>query len=99
MYNLVKYVRALSQLSFVQFQPYASLFPRLLLTLTLMREIRKTLEKRLNLTPLFEISVDSSVEGLVSNVDYLENCCCNFIPNKYAGKRRLQRTHVLFSER
>ena len=41
--------RALSQLSFVQFRPYATSFPGLLLTLTLMWKSKKTLEKSLDL--------------------------------------------------
>ena len=37
------------------------------------------------------------VEGLVSNVNYLENRCHNFIQKKYDRNRRLPRTHVSFS--
>ena len=75
--------RALSQLSFTQFRPYAILFLGLLLSLTLMPKSKKTLETTLetslDLTPSFKTSVDARVEGLVSNVDYLENRCRNFI--------------------
>ena len=62
---------ALSQLSFVQFRPYATLLPRLLLSLTLMPQSRKTLKKTsLDLMPSFKTSLDARVEGLVSNVNY-----------------------------
>ena len=75
---------ALLQLSFVHFRSYATSFPGLLLTLTLMLKSKKTLEKSLDLTLLFKTSVDVRVDGLVSIVDYLENwCCSNFIQNKY----------------
>ena len=43
------------------------------------------------------LTVDAMVEGLVSNVDYLENRFCNFIQNKYGRKRRLAHTNVAFS--
>ena len=46
----------------------------------------------------FKTSVDVKFEGLVSNVDYLENRRRNFIQKKYGRKRRMQHTHVLFSE-
>ena len=79
--------RALSQLSFVHSRRYATLFPGLLLSLTLMPKSKKTLETSLNLTPSFKTSVDARVEGLVLNVDYLENCCRNFIQKK-CGKKK-----------
>ena len=41
--------RALSQISFVQFRLYTSLFPRLLLSFTLMPKSKKTLEMNLDL--------------------------------------------------
>ena len=88
--------RALSQLSLVQFRPYATSFPELL-SLTLIPKSKKTQEKSLDLTPLFKTSVDARVEGLVSNVDYLENCHHNFIQKKYGRKRRLMRTLVQYS--
>ena len=47
---------ALSQLSFVLFWPYATLFLGLLLTLTLTWKIKKTLRTSLDLTPLFSTS-------------------------------------------
>ena len=56
-----------------------------------------TLETSLDLMPLFKISVDLRVEGLVSNVNYLENRRHNFVQNKCGRKRRLPRTHVSFS--
>ena len=53
----------LSQLFFVQFRPYATSFPGLLLPLTLMPKGRKTLEKSLDLKPSFKISVDCWRKG------------------------------------
>ena len=82
---------ALCQLSFVQFRPYATLFPGFLLSLTLMSKSKKSLETSLDLTPLFKTSFDAMVEGLVSNVDYLENRHRNFIQKKYGRNRRLPR--------
>ena len=88
--------RALSQLSFVHFRPYATSFPGLLLSLTLMPKSKKILEPSLNLTPSFKTSVEARVEGLVLNVDYLENRCRNFIQKNYGRKRRLPHTRVSF---
>ena len=48
--------RALSQLSFTHFRPYAISFPRLLLSLTLMQKSKKTMETSLDLTPSFKTS-------------------------------------------
>ena len=56
--------RALSQLSFVQFRPYATSFPRLLLSLTLMSKSKKTLETNLDLMPSFKTFVETMVEGM-----------------------------------
>ena len=42
-----------------------------------------------DLTPFFKTSVDTRVDVLVLNVDYLENWCHNFIQKKYGRKRRL----------
>ena len=89
--------RTLSQLSFVQFRPYAISFLGLLLSLTFMSKSKKTLETSLNLTPSFKTSVDARVESLVSNLDYLENRRRTFIRKKYGRKRRLLRTQVSFS--
>ena len=50
--------RALSQLSFIQFRPYATSFVGLLVSLTLMSKSKKTLETSLDLTPSFKTSVD-----------------------------------------
>ena len=75
--------RVLSQLSFIQFRPYAISFPGLLLSLTLMPKSKKTLETSLDLTPSFKTSVDAKVKGLVFNVDYLENQNRNFIRKNY----------------
>ena len=70
---------ALFQLSFVQFRPYATSIPRLLLSLTLMPKSKKTLEMSLDLMPSIKTSLNVRVKGFVSNVDYLENQLCNFI--------------------
>ena len=51
--------RALFQLCFIQFRPYAILFAGLLLSLTLMPKSKKTLGTSFNLTPSFKISVDT----------------------------------------
>ena len=48
--------RALSQLSFVQFRPYATSFPGLQVTLSLMRKSKITLGTSLDLTPSFKTS-------------------------------------------
>ena len=88
---------ALSQLSFVQFRPYGTSFPRLLLFLPLMSKSKKTLETSLALTPSFKTFLDARVEDLVSNVDYLENRHHNFIQKKYGRKRHLVYTHVRLS--
>ena len=50
--------RASSQLSFVQFRPYATLFLGLLFSLTFTSKSKKTLETSLDITPLFKISFD-----------------------------------------
>ena len=67
-------------------QSYATSFPGLLLSFTLISKSKKT---RLDLTLSFKTSVDARVEGLVSNLDYLENWCRNFIQKKCGRKRRL----------
>ena len=89
--------RASSQFSFGQFRSYATSFPGLLLTLTLTWKSKMIPGTSLDLTPSFKTSVDARVEGLVSNVDYLENWFHAFIQNKYGRKGRLLRTHVSFS--
>ena len=69
------WTRALSELSFVQFRPYAISFPVLFLSLALMSKIKKTLETSLDLTPSFQTGVDAKVErscfecGLFINYD------------------------------
>ena len=50
--------RALSQLSFVYFRPYAILLVGLFLSLTLTSKSKKTLKIRVDLTPSFKTSVD-----------------------------------------
>ena len=82
---------ALSQISFVQFRPYATSFPGLFLSLTLMSKSIKTLETSLDFAPSLRTSVDARVEGLVWNVEYLENRIRNFIQKKYGRKIRLPR--------
>ena len=57
------------------------------------------METSLSLTPLLKTSVDARVEGLVSNVDYMENRCRNFIQKKYGRKRRLPRTVIFLFAR
>ena len=89
--------RASSQFSFGQFRSCATSFPGLLLTLTLTWKSKMIPGTSLDLTPSFKTSVDVRVEGLVSNVDYLENWFHAFIQNKYGRKGRLLRTHVSFS--
>ena len=84
--------RTLYQLSFVQFRPYSTLFPGLILSFMLMPKSKSNLESSLDLTLSFMTSVDAKVEGLISNVNYLEN----FIQKKYGRKRRLSPTHVSF---
>ena len=49
---------ALFQLFFVQLRPYATSFPGLLLSLTLMPKDKKTEETSLDLTPSFKISFE-----------------------------------------
>ena len=85
------WTRALSQLSFVEFRPYASFFLMGLFSLTVMPKSKTILETSLDLTHLFETSVrpDAWVEGLISNVDCLENRRRTFIRRKYGRKRRL----------
>ena len=87
-------IHALFQFSFVQFRPYANSFQGLLF-LTLMAKSKKTLETSLDLTLSFK-TFDARVEGLNSNVDYLENQHRNFIQKRYGRNRRLPRTHVFF---
>ena len=86
--------RTLSQHSFVQFRSYATLFPGLVLSLTLMSKIKKILETSLDLTPLFKTSIDTRVEGLALNMDYLGNRHPNFIQKKYVRKRRTHVSHT-----
>ena len=83
--------RALSQLSFVEFRLYASFFLLGLFSLTVMLKSKKILETSLDLTHSFDTSVrpDAWVEGLISNVDCLENRRRTFIQKKYDRKNRL----------
>ena len=39
--------------------------------------------------PWFKTSVDAKVEGLVSDMDYLENWWSNIVQNRYGRKRGL----------
>ena len=86
--------RALSQLSFIQFRPYATSFPGLLLSLTLMPKSKKDPGNEFGLYPVVKTSVDARIKGLISNLDYLENRVRNFIQKKY-GRRRLP-SHTRF---
>ena len=81
--------RALSQLFFIQSRPYATSLPRLLLSWTLMSNIKKILMMSLDLMPWFKTSIDARVEGLVSDMDYLENWWSNIVQNRYGRKRGL----------
>ena len=96
--NNAEFIRslALSQLSFLQFRPYATLFPGLL-SLTLVSKSKMPQETSLELAPSVKTSVDAKVKGLVFNVEYLENQHHNFIQKNYGRKRCLPRTHVSFS--
>ena len=51
-----------------------------------MSKSKKTLETSLDLTPSFSTSVDTRVEGLVSNKGYLQNQRYNFILKNMAEK-------------
>ena len=88
--------QALSQLSFIQFKPYATSFPGLL-SLALVSKSKMTLETSLDLIPSVKTSVDAKVKGLVFNVDYLVNQRCNFLQKNCGRKRRLPHTHASFS--
>ena len=43
----------------------------------------------LDLMPWFKTSVDARIEGLVSDMDYLENWWINIVQNRYGRKRGL----------
>ena len=88
--------RALSQLSFIQFKPYATSCPGLL-SLTLVSKSKMTLDTSLDLMPSVKSSIDARVKGLVFNVDYLENQCRNIIQKNCGRKSSLQNTHISFS--
>ena len=94
----IEFIRsqALSQLSFIQFKPYATSCPGLL-SLTLVSKSKMTLDTSLDLMPSVKSSIDARVKGLVFNVDYLENQCRNIIQKNCGRKRRLQNTHISFS--
>ena len=86
--------RALSQLSFVQFRPYATTFPGLLLSLTLMPK-SKDPGNEFGLYAVVKTSVDARIKGLLSNLDYLENRVRNFIQKKYGRRRLLSHTRFI----
>ena len=90
------WTHALSQLSFIQFKPYAILFLGFFLSLKLMPKRKKTLETSLDLVLSFKTSTDTRVEGPVLNVNYLENWCHNFIQKKHGRKRHQLDTCILF---
>ena len=60
--------------------------PGLLLSLTLMPKSKQTLEMSFNPTPSFKTSVDARIDGLVSNMDYLENRRHNLFKRNMAEK-------------
>ena len=60
-----------------------------------MSKSKKTLETSLDLTPSFKTSIDAMVQGLVSNVNNLENQQGNFIQKKYGRNRRLPQTRFI----
>ena len=90
-------IRALSQLSFVKLDLMQPRFTQPLFSCTLTSKNKKTQEMSLYLMPSFKTSTDARVEGLVSNMDYLENRCRSFVKKKYDRKRCLPHTHVLLS--
>ena len=49
----------------------------------------------LDLAPSFKTSIEAKVKGLVFNVDYLENQCCNFIQKNY-GRKKTSADHTRF---
>ena len=65
------------------------------LSLTLIPKSKKTMETSLDLRPSLKTSVYARVEGLVSNVDYLEYRHHNFIQKKYDRKRYLPHTRFV----
>ena len=90
-------IRALSQLSFVKLDLMQPRFTQPLFSCTLTSKNKKNQEMNLYLTPSFKTSADARVEGLVSNMDYLENHCRSFVKKKKYRKRCLRHTHVLLS--
>ena len=77
--------RALSQL-FVQFRPYASLFPGLLLSLTLMPKSKKTLATNGSYVFVPILPLAQGLRVLFRMWIYLDNQRCNFIQKKYGKK-------------
>ena len=49
----------------------------------------------MDFTPLLKTFVDAKVEGLVSNMDYLENRLCNFI-QKEMWQKKTAAAHTRF---
>ena len=68
-----------------------------LLSLTFMSKSKKTLETSLDLMPQFKSSIDTRVEDLALNEDYLKKQRHNFIQKKYGRKRCLLHTHISLS--
>ena len=78
---------ALSQLSFVQFKSYEPCSRWASSLFGVNAKIKKTMETSLSLTALFKTSIDARAQGLVLNVDYLENRQHNFIKKKKKEKK------------
>ena len=57
-----------------------------------MSKSKKTQKTSFDLTPSFKTSIYAGAEGLVSNVDYLENQRPNFIQNKHGRKTSVVHT-------
>ena len=62
-----------------------------------MPKSMKSTKTSLDVTPSFKTSVDARVEGRVSNVDYLENWCHNFIQKKYDKTTAMHTPFILWT--
>ena len=61
----------------------------------LIPKSKKTIETILDLRPSFKISIDARVEGLISNMDYLENRHHKFIQKRNLTDQNICLTHFL----